>query len=49
MYVEADRPVDLCLGCWGRGSFYDDVEHPPYEWQAYECALCGDTLTEEDN
>lgn len=42
-------PVDLCKECskWFDPSL--EIDHPPYEdWDKY-CAMCGNSLTEEDN
>lgn len=47
--VEYNSPVDLCFDCYNYFGIDDDVDHPPYIDSVYNCAWCGNTLTEFDD
>ena len=45
-----ERFGDVGDGPDGRGNcFAYEAEHPPYEYEDYNCYQCGLPLTEEDN
>lgn len=44
-------PIDLCRWCFELMDGYgpgDEIEHPSYDLDFYQCAVCGDELEEGD-